>query len=185
MALRATIYKADLRIADMDRHYYCDHGLTLARHPSETEERLMVRLVAFALKASERLEFGAGLSDSDEPDLCLNDDTGQVQLWIDVGLPDEKRIRKACNKAGEVLILAYGGSKADQWWNQTQRDVQRFNNLTVLMLHKEHTDALTKLCSRGMRLDCSMQEGRMLWISEAGDSADVEPQRWFGAERSA
>src|SRR5258708_39391271 len=109
MALKATIFKAELHIADMERGYYQDHSLTVARHPSETDERMMVRLLAFALNADATLAFGAGLSTDDEPDLWRKDLTGSIETWIDVGLPDEKRIRKACGRAAEVLVYSYVG----------------------------------------------------------------------------
>jgi uncharacterized protein YaeQ len=98
MALKATVVKAELQVSDMDRHYYASHNLTLAQHPSETDERLMVRLLAFALNADERLEFGKGLSSDDEPDLWRRDYTGDIELWIDLGQPDESRIRKASGR---------------------------------------------------------------------------------------
>jgi uncharacterized protein YaeQ len=103
MALKSTIYKAELQIADMDRHYYADHALTIARHPSETDERMMVRVAAFALFAQERLEFCKGLSDTDEPDLWQKDLTGAIETWIEVGQPDERRIAKASGRSNEVV----------------------------------------------------------------------------------
>ena len=109
MALKATIFKADLSIADMDRNYYADHALTLARHPSETDERMMVRLAAFALNAHERLAFGGGISTEDEPALWRRDLTGAIEQWIDVGLPEARDLRRACGRASEVIVYAYGG----------------------------------------------------------------------------
>ena len=109
MAIKATIFKTELQVSDMDRGYYRDHTLTLARHPSETDERMMVRLLAFALHADEALLFGRGLSTDDEPDLWQKDLTGAVELWIDVGLPTEKDIRKACGRARQVVVYCYGG----------------------------------------------------------------------------
>jgi uncharacterized protein YaeQ len=109
MALKATIFKAELSVADIDRGVYRDHALTIARHPSETDERMMVRLLAFALHADERLEFGRGLSAEDEPDLSRRDLTGTLEQWIEVGLPDEREVRKACGRAREVFVYAYGG----------------------------------------------------------------------------
>ena len=112
MALKSTIYKADLQIADMDRHYYQDHSLTLARHPSETDERLMVRLLAFVRHANESLIFAKGLSDVDEPDLWQKDLTGAIELWIDVGQPDERRMLKACGRASQVVVYSYSSTSA-------------------------------------------------------------------------
>jgi uncharacterized protein YaeQ len=118
MALKATIFKAELSVADIDRGVYGDHTLTIARHPSETDERMMVRLLAFALHADERLEFGRGLSAEDEPDLVRRDLTGTLEQWIDVGLPDEREVRKACGRAREVIVYAYGGRAVPLWWDK-------------------------------------------------------------------
>src|SRR5690242_20631572 len=132
MALNATIYKAELQVSDMDRHYYATHALTLARHPSETEERLMVRLLAFALHADERLEFGKGLSSEDEPDLWRKALSGEIEQWIDLGQPDEQRIRKACGRAREVIVVNYGGRASDVWWEKNAGALARSKNLVVL-----------------------------------------------------
>jgi uncharacterized protein YaeQ len=141
MALKATICKAELHIADMERGYYHDHTLTVARHPSETDERMMVRLLAFALHADETLAFGAGLSTDDEPDLWRKDLTGSIQTWIDVGLPDEKRIRKACGRADEVFVYAYGGHASQLWWQQAGDKLARSHKLTVIDLPQAGTRA--------------------------------------------
>ena len=114
MALKSTIHKAEVSIADMDRHYYAEHSLTIAQHPSETEERMMVRLLAFMLNAHERLTFGKGLSTDDEPDLWHVDYNSDIRLWIEVGLPDERRIRKACGRSDAVRVYLYGGSIAEK-----------------------------------------------------------------------
>lgn len=105
MASNATIFKAAIHIADMDRQYYQDHALTLARHPSETDERMMVRLLAFALHAHESLSFGRGVSAEEEPALWLKDLTGAIDLWIEVGQPDEKIVRRACGSRETGLHL--------------------------------------------------------------------------------
>ncbi|HOA95649.1 MAG TPA: YaeQ family protein [Quisquiliibacterium sp.] len=175
MALRSTVYKAELQIADMDRHHYADHVLTLARHPSETEERLMVRLLAFALHADEALTFGNGLSTADEPDLWRRDLTGAIELWIDVGLPDPKLVRKACGRAARVVVVAYGGAKADVWWSQAADDLARSPNLRVLLLEPEQTAALARFAHRQMRLGVTIQDGSALIASDA-DSLSIEPR---------
>ena len=173
VALKSTVYKADLHIADMDRQYYQQHSLTLARHPSETEERLMVRLLAFALYATERLEFGQGLSTDDEPDLWLKDLTGAIELWIDVGLPDERQIRKACGRAARVVLLTYGGRSAELWWEQNRSKLERQQNLSVIDL--PHTEALAGLAARGMQVSCNVQDGQLWFSSEAG-SVEITPR---------
>lgn len=170
MALKSTIYKAELQIADMDRHYYADHALTIARHPSETDERMMVRVLAFALFARERLEFCKGLSDTDEPDLWQKDLTGAIETWIEVGQPDERRMAKACGRADEVFVIAYGGKTSDIWWQSVRAKVERLRNLCVLSLDEGTGAALARLAQRTMRLQVSVQDGAA-WVG----TTDTEP----------
>lgn len=176
MALKSTIFKAELQIADMDRNYYQGHALTLARHPSETDERMMVRLLAFALFAEERLEFGRGLSAEDEPALWLKDLTGAVELWIEVGLPDEREIRKACGKAQRVVVLSYGGRGADLWWNQNRDKLERLRNLAVLSLPPESSQGIAALASRSMSLQCTIQDGQA-WLTDGRETVQIDPRR--------
>lgn len=173
MATGATIHRADLSIADMDRNYYADHPLTIARHPSETEERLMVRLLAFAVFADSALEFGRGISTDDEPDLWKRDLTGQIELWIEVGLPEEKWLRKACGRSGQVVVLAYGGSKADLWWKRNSVDLQRCANLAVLAVPAPAVAGLAALASRAMRLNVTIQESQV-WIGSATGEVSLQ-----------
>ena len=133
MALKATIYKADLQLADMDRHVYGDHALTLARHPSETDERMMARVLAYALHAEEGIAFTKGLFDVDEPEVWVKNLAGEITLWIDLGQPDETRIRRACSRAGRVVVLCYSSS-CEIWWKQIASKLTRQTNLTVLQL---------------------------------------------------
>jgi len=174
MALKATICKAELHIADMGRGYYHDHAVTVARHPSETDERMMVRLLAFALHADETLAFGAGLSTDDEPDLWRKDLTGSIQTWIDVGLPDEKRIRKACGRADEVFVYAYGGHAAQLWWQQAGDKLARSHKLTVIDLPQAGTRALAGLAARNMQLQYTIQDGQ-IWVSDQRQSVQLDP----------
>ncbi len=176
MAIKSTVFKANLQIADMERHYYADHSLTLARHPSETDERMMVRLLAFALHAHEWLDFGRGLSADDEPALWQKDLTGAIQLWLDVGLPDEKLIRRACGRADQVVQYAYGGRAADIWFEQNKNAFARWKNLTVYQLPAEQTVALSKLAQRTMSLQATIQDGQC-WISDGEESVLIERVR--------
>jgi uncharacterized protein YaeQ len=173
MALKATIFKAELQIADMDRNYYHEHALTVARHPSETDERMMVRLLAFALHASEMLSFGKGLSTDDEPDLWQRDLTGAIELWIDVGQPDEKRIRRACGRARQVYVYSYGGHGAAIWWDQIASKLDRSKNLTVVSVPAAASQALGKLARRNMQLNCTIQD-RQVWLADAQDRVQVD-----------
>ncbi len=172
MALKSTIYKIDLHITDMDRQYYAQHSLTLAKHPSETDERLMVRLIGFALYASDTLIFGKGLSDEDEPDLWQKDLTGAIQLWMDVGLPTEKNIRKACGRSSQVIVILYGGRIADMWWEQNSKGLLKLNNLIVVNLPE--TSSLASLAERTMSISCAIQDGQLLLSHDAG-SVDISP----------
>lgn len=173
MATKATIFKADLQIADMDRNYYQTHALTIARHPSETDERMMVRLLAFARHAHEVLTFSKGLSTEDEPDLWQKDLTGEIELWIDLGQPEEKRIRKACGRARHVVIYTYSGNSADIWWNKIHGALEKLKNLTVINLPAPTVQALAKLAQRGMQLQCTIQDGQ-IWLADQNDSVQVE-----------
>ena len=172
MALKSTIYKIDLNIADMDRQYYAQHNLTLAKHPSETDERVMVRLIAFTLYANELLTFGKGLSDDEEPDLWQKDLTGAIELWIDVGLPTEKDIRKACGKSAQVAVVLYGGRIADMWWQQNSKGLLKLNNLTIINLPE--TQALARLAAKSISISCTIQDSEILVSNDAG-SFDVTP----------
>jgi uncharacterized protein YaeQ len=182
MAQNATIFKATLEIADVDRAYYHDHALTIARHPSETDERMMVRLLAFALHADERLEFGRGLSAENEPDLWQRDLTGAIQRWIEVGLPDEREVRKACGRAQSVDILAYGGRAVDLWWNGVRPRLERQDGLTVTELPLEASRALGQLAARSMRLQITIQEGHLLVVD--GSSSISAALRYLKARQS-
>lgn len=164
MALKHTIFKVELAIADMDRHYYETHSLTVAQHPSETEERMMVRIFAFARHAHERLVFAKGLSVDDEPDLWHVDYTGDILTWIDVGLPDERRIRKACGRSNEVMVYLYGGNIADMWWKDNESKVKSLSKVSVFNL--PDTEALTAMAKRNMQLQYSIQDGEV-WLSDA------------------
>ena len=176
MALKATIHKAELQISDMDRHYYATHALTLAQHPSETDERVMVRLLAFALYADERLEFGRGLSSDDEPDLWRRERDGTIAQWIELGHPDESRLRRASGRAGEVVVLNYGGRASDLWWEKNAAGLTRLKNLSVVHIGVEETTALGGLLARGMRLQCLIQDGQVQLLGETA-AVTVQPQR--------
>ncbi|MGH6623618.1 MAG: YaeQ family protein [Burkholderiaceae bacterium] len=182
MALRSTVYRADLSVSDLDRGVYAQHALTLARHPSETEERLMVRLLAFALHADEALAFGRGLSAEDEPDLWQRDPTGVIDLWIDVGLPDEKDVRKACGRAAQVVVLAYGARRVDAWWQDNASAFTRQTNLSVITLAAEETEALQSLAAKSMQLSCTIQEGHV-WFAGEGAGIELDPDVRLTARR--
>ncbi len=175
MAIKATVFKASLQIADMDRHYYAEHALTLSRQASETDERMMVRLLSFALNASEYLAFAEGMTDDESADLWQKDLTGAIELWIDVGLPDEKLIRKACGRANHVIVYCYGGNAAKMWFDQNAKSFLRLKNLTVVNLSQTCTQAIAKLAERNMQLQCNIQDGQA-WLMSNQDSVMIEQE---------
>jgi uncharacterized protein YaeQ len=172
MAIKSTIYKAELEIVDMDRHCYATHKLTLACHSSETEERLMVRLLAFALHADERLEFGKGISDSDEPDLWLKDLTGDIQLWIELGHPDERVLARACGRSKTVFVYTYSANP-DRWWEPIKARFAKERNLIVRHVDAESAKQLAGLADRTMNLQCSVQDGEIWMLDNQGRSVQV------------
>jgi len=165
MALKSTVFKADLQVSDMDRHYYQGHALTIAQHPSETDERMMVRVLAFALNADESLVFGKGISSDDEPDLWRKELTGEVDLWIELGQPDEQRIRRAAGRANRVIIYTYSGRGAEVWWKKMSSAVARTKNVTVIDVAPATVDALAALTERTMQLQFMVQDGHAQVIS--------------------
>ena len=183
MAIKSTIYKAQLQIADMDRQLYADHTLTLALHPSETEERLLVRLLAFALNVphdTERgaLQFARGLSDADEPDLWQHDLTGQLVQWIEVGQPDERRLAKACGRAERVILYCYG-SAAGIWWAGIRNKLTRLSNLWVWQIPADQAQAMAQMALRGMQWQLTIQDGQV-WLSSGDQPLEVTPQLLMG-----
>lgn len=180
MAQNATIYKVELSVSDMDRHYYETHKLTVAKHPSETEERLMLRIVAFALNAHEHLEMTKGLSTDDEPDLWQKSLSGEIEVWVALGLPSEKVLRQSCSKARKVIVYPYGARTADVWWEKIKGGVTRFSNLTIVNFPAAETAALTKLAKRAMKLQINIQDGEIM-IGTEDSAIYVTPETWVAA----
>ncbi len=175
MSPKATVVKVELQVSDMDRHYYALHALTLAQHPSETDLRLLVRVIAFALHADERLEFGRGLSDEDEPALWRRDYTGAVEQWIELGQPDESRLRKAAGRAGAVTVVGYGGNAGEMWWTRNAATLSRLSNLSVIDLDPAELEAALPLMGRGARLTAMIQDGE-LQLMDAERSVTLLPR---------
>ena len=177
MAQKATIHKVELSISDMDRHYYETHNLTVAKYPSETDERLMVRILAFALNAHERLEFSRGLSTDDEPDIWQKSLSGELELWVALGLPSDKVVRQSCGKADGVIVYCYGGRTAEIWWEKIKNSTTRFNNLQVINFSETDTSELAKQASRSMKLQVNIQD-RDVMVSVGGSIVYVTPIKW-------
>jgi len=177
LALKATVHKADLQLSDLDRQHYQNYALTLARHPSETDERMLLRLVAFALNAHERLRFTKGICRDDEPDLWRMSLGGEIESWIELGQPDEKRLRKACGRAKEVIVYTYAERSAAVWWRQYRETCRRFENLRVFRLAVTGDVKLNELAERNMRLTCTIQEGQ-IWLGDGERDVTLELEEW-------
>ena len=175
MATKATIYKALLNIANMDTNYYNEHNLTLALHPSETEQRLMARVIAFVLNANEDLGFCKGISEDDEPDLWEKDLDGSIKLWIDLGQPDEKRIKKACGRSDKVIVYTYQENMAEPWFKQIENNINRFKNLSIIHLNID--EEIEELAKRGMVLQCNISDEELTLISNDKDVV-VTHRKW-------
>ena len=185
MAIKSTIFKANLQIADIDHGYYADHALTLARHPSETDERMMVRLAALALQAHQlqtlcngdaTLAFGAGLSDPDDPDASLTDFTGRKRVWIAVGAAAYKQLTNACSKADSVIVYCFNHA-SEVWWKGIESKLTRLEKLQVWRIPTEASQAMAAMAERSMQLQATVQEGALTLSSNLG-SVHLEPVRW-------
>ncbi|MFW0976125.1 YaeQ family protein [Leclercia pneumoniae] len=177
MALKATIYKAMVNVADLDRNQFLDATLTLARHPSETQERLMLRLLAWIKYAHERLQFTRGLSAEEEPDAWLRNDHLGIDLWIEMGLPDERRIKKACTQAAEVALFAYNSRAAEIWWQQNKSKCAQYSNLSVWYLDDEQLAQLSAFAERTMNLQATIQDGA-IWLSDNQNNLEIHLTAW-------
>lgn len=164
MATKATINKAILNIANMDVHYYNEHNLTIAQHPSETDLRLMARIVAFILNANDNLMLCKGIEEDDEPDLWEKDFNGDIKLWIDLGQPDEKRIKKACVRSQKVIIYTYQDNMATPWFKQIQKVVNKYSNISVI--HLDFDEEIEDLAQRSISLQCNISDNELTLISQ-------------------
>jgi len=175
MALKATVFKASTQIADMNRNYYADHSLTIARHPSETDRRMMLRILAFCIDADESLAFTKGISTEDEPDLWQHELNGEIKHWIELGLPDERRIRKACSRANRVTIYTYNRRSFDVWWRQNSNKLSALDKLTLINISDQELEALKSLAQRNMQLQCTIQDDD-IWLSDGEQSVHLNPR---------
>lgn len=172
------MFKAEVQVSDMERGYYQTYNLTLARHPSETDERLMVRLLAFTLNADAALCFTKGLSTDDEPDLWRKSLSDEIESWIELGQLDEKRLRRACGLAKQVIVYLYAEKSANVWWSQQQDMVRRFSNLRIAMLAVVGDTRLESLAQRNMSLHATVQDNQV-WLSDDQRTVTIDVQEWF------
>ncbi|NIY47950.1 YaeQ family protein [Cedecea colo] len=178
MALKATIYKAMVNVADLDRNKFLDSNLTLARHPSETQERMMLRLLAWIKYADERLQFSRGLSAEEEPEIWQHNDHLGIDLWIELGLPEERRVKKACSQSAEVALFTYNSRAAEIWWQQNQNKLSQFKNLSIWYLDDEQLAKLSEFGTRSMNLQATIQDGA-IWLSDAENNVEIHFTAWL------
>jgi uncharacterized protein YaeQ len=174
MALTATVFKASLDVSDLRRHHYQRYPLTLARHPSETDERMMLRVLSFALFADDKLAFSRGISNTDEPDLWQKADSGEITRWIELGNPSNKRLKRARSLAQQIIVVSYGGRTATQWWQENASELQRMKTLSVIEIPQTQSRELAKMAQRSMTLQCTLDEDA-IWFSNATQSIEIQP----------
>ncbi|HBI11884.1 MAG TPA: hypothetical protein DDY57_17500 [Franconibacter pulveris] len=177
MALKATIYKAAVNVADLDRQQFLETSLTLACHPSETQERMMLRLLAWIIHADERLQFTRGLCADDEPEIWLRNDHMGIELWVELGLPDERRLRKAVNQSSEVVLFTYNDRAAQVWWQQNQDKLRQYKNLAIWYINDEQLAKVSELADRTMSLQATLQEG-IIWLSDERHNLELQLTPW-------
>lgn len=179
MALKATIFKIDLSISDMDRGYYADHNLTIARHPSETDQRMMLRILAFMFNANERLAFTKGLSDDEQPDIWQKNYHDGIELWIELGQPSEQRIKKGCNQAQAMQIFSYDSGPLRMWWEKEKNALARRKNLKIVTIEEGIGEALAQQVNRQMHIQCTLSEGQA-WLTIGSTAIEVNPVMLLG-----
>jgi len=180
MALKPTIYKAQVELADSDNNRYQTLALTLARHPSETLERMAARLLAYCLNVERGLEFTRGLSTADEPDIWSHSDSGEIEHWIEVGQPEEARLRKACGRARRVSLYTFGKS-SDTWWKLNGEAVSALPRLFAWQFSWPEIVELSALLERTMQLNVSIVGG-IIYVDNGKGSTSLEPRLLWADE---
>lgn len=181
MALKATIFKVELSISNMDKNYYADHSLTIARHPSESDKRMLLRLVAFAFNAHEQLEFTKGLSDVDTPDLWQKSYSDEIELWIELGQPSEQRIKKGCNQSQQMIVYSYDNNAFDEWWKKEKNALNTRKNLTIATVSETTLEQLAELVTRQMHIQVTIQDGQA-WFNLNDETFELSLTTLKGTE---
>lgn len=175
MALKSTIYKARLTVSNFNIHHYSDYSLTIAKHPSENDLRMMIRLLAFSLVSHEDVQFTKGLSTDSEPDLWKINHDGSIEHWIELGLPDERHIRQICSKANKVTIFTYHGNQANSWFEGIESKANRFDHLSIIHFQMKDEHLLENFAQKGMNLNISIEDNE-IWISNETERICIEFQ---------
>lgn len=171
MAEKATIYKATITLADMDRNVFGDYNLTVALHPSETVERMMVRILAFCYCAAENLTFTKGLSSMEEPDLWLKHDNGTILQWIEVGQPAPERLKKASGQAQAVRVFSYGRGM-DVWWKTNSAAIRALPKVSIHSFAADELQQLCALADKTMKFSVTITE-TIAYVSSATENLTI------------
>ncbi|RXJ74604.1 hypothetical protein CS022_03280 [Veronia nyctiphanis] len=177
MALKSTVYKAQINVADMTRQVYLDHTVTLAKHPSETDQRMMLRILAWTLFADAELQFTKGLCVEHEPELWIKNYSDEIKLWVDLGLPDEKRLKKACSLSEQVVLFTYGDNASRVWKEQHLNKLYHYKNLTVFNITDEILDTAAAQVVRTMSIQSTIEDGQV-WFSIGETVLSLQPEVW-------
>lgn len=180
MALKPTIYKSQIELADSDNNRYESLALTLARHPSETLERLAARLMAYCLNSSRGLEFTRGLSTADEPDIWQHSDSGEIEHWIEVGQPEHLRLRKACGRAKLVSLYTFGNS-SDTWWKLNEEAVAALPHFRGWKFDWPEIELIAAMLDRNVQLSVSIVGG-IIYVDNGSSSTSLEPKLLYNAD---
>src|SRR5678815_129529 len=168
MALTATIYNFEIELADSDRGVYESLALRVARHPSESEEYLVTRLVAYLLEYAEGIDFSRGVSEPDEPAVFVRDLTGAITTWIDIGTPDAARLHKASKAAGRVAV--YTHKEPAQFLKQLAGErIHRAEALELYAIDRALVSALVERLERRVAFSLSVTD-RELYLSIGSDT---------------
>lgn len=177
MAQGSEIYKVQVSLSNLNSHYYDDFALTLARHPSESEARLMFRLTALLHSSAEsefeRLQFTKGISTQEEPDIWQKNYSGDILQWIELGQPDLKRLRQAMGKSQIVRVYTYNPNTSGEWYQKISRDILNYKKLEIFHLEVTKGQSLENLISRTMDLSCLIEE-QVLYLSNDSDRVEIE-----------
>lgn len=168
MALKATIFKAKVSLSNLNIHHYDDLTLTIARHPSENNLRMMVRILAYLMSAQEELSFTKGISSDSEPDIWKINHDGSIDHWIELGNLDERRIRQSCAKAKKVTIYTYQGNQSLSWFKTLENGLSRFENLDIINFTFPNDQSIEDFAERGMNISCTIEDSE-IWLSADED----------------
>lgn len=172
MAKGSRIYKVKLFISDIDRNCYEQLELTVAQHPSESDERLLARLLAFGLEYESGLAFGGGVSSTDQAPIWLRNDYEEVQHWIEIGQPDPDRLAKLNKRQPRLTLYTYGAN-AHRWWHQHSPNLSKLQRLKAVQLDYDALQTLVSAMTSGFELQLNRQD-EVLYLGLNDQQAEMQ-----------